>query len=94
MPISKGLIPNSMLCLIPKVLLQCPISVHFMSNSKGLPTLIPNNFSFMKYAGKSVPDLADVGVPHGDGDGPVTPAPGSESKKCPYHVDQREKLNQ
>ena len=40
MPISKGLIPNSMLCLIPKVLLQCPVSVHFMSNSKGLPTLI------------------------------------------------------
>ena len=40
MPISKGLVPNSMLCLIPKVLLQCPVSVHFMSNSKGLPTLI------------------------------------------------------
>ena len=42
MLISKGLIPNSMLCLIPKVLLQCPVSVHFMSNSKGLPTLIRN----------------------------------------------------
>ena len=26
MPISKGLIPNSMLCLIPKVLLQCPVN--------------------------------------------------------------------
>ena len=34
---------------------------------------MPNNFSFMKYAGKSVPGLADVGVPHGDGDGPRTP---------------------
>ena len=30
---------------------------------------MPNNFSFMKYAEKSVPGLADVGVPHGDGDG-------------------------
>ena len=27
----------------------------------------------MKYAEKSVPDLADVGVPNGDGDGPRTP---------------------
>ena len=27
----------------------------------------PNNFSFMKYAEKSGPGLADVGVPHGDG---------------------------
>ena len=34
---------------------------------------MPNNFSFMKYAEKSVPGLADVGVPHGDGDGPRTP---------------------
>ena len=33
---------------------------------------VPNNFSFMKYAEKSVPGLADVGVPHGDGDGPRT----------------------
>ena len=33
---------------------------------------MPNNFSFMKYAEKSVPGLADVGVPHGDGDGPRT----------------------
>ena len=55
---------------------------------------MPNNLSFMKYPLKSVPDLADVGVPHGDGDGPVTPASGSRSKKCAYHVDQREKLNQ
>ena len=29
--------------------------------------ILPNNFSFMKYAEKSVPGLADVGVPHGDG---------------------------
>ena len=34
---------------------------------------IPNNISFMKYALKSVPGLADVGVPHGDGDGPRAP---------------------
>ena len=35
---------------------------------------MPNNFCFMKYALKSVPGLADVGVPHGDGDGPRTPS--------------------
>ena len=34
---------------------------------------MPNNFCFMKYALKSVPGLADVGVPNGDGDGPRTP---------------------
>ena len=34
---------------------------------------MPNNSSFMKYAEKSVPGLADVGFPHGDGDGPRTP---------------------
>ena len=34
---------------------------------------ISNNFSYMKYALKSVPGLADVWVPHGDGDGPRTP---------------------
>ena len=31
---------------------------------------MPNNISFMKYALKSVPGFADVGVPHGDGNGP------------------------
>ena len=41
MPISKGLIPNSILCLIPKVLLQCHVFRPFMPNSKGLPTPIP-----------------------------------------------------
>ena len=46
----------------------------------------------MKYALKSVPCLADVGVPHGDEDGPGTLAPESGSKKCAYHVDQHEKL--
>ena len=51
-----------------------------------------SNFSLMKYALKSVPGLADVGVPHGDGDGPRTPALGSGSKIDLYHVDQREKL--
>ena len=34
---------------------------------------VPNNFCFMKYALKSVPGPADVGVLHGDGDGPRTP---------------------
>ena len=34
---------------------------------------MPNNVSSMKYALKSVPGLADVGVLHGDGDGPRTP---------------------
>ena len=33
---------------------------------------LPNNISSMKYALKSVPGLADVGVPHGAGDGPRT----------------------
>ena len=34
---------------------------------------MPNNSCSMNYALKSVPGLADVGVPHGDGDGPRTP---------------------
>ena len=29
---------------------------------------MPNKTSSMKYSVKSVPGLADVGVPHGDGD--------------------------
>ena len=33
---------------------------------------MPNNVSSMKYAQKSVPGLADVGVSHGAGDGPRT----------------------
>ena len=54
--------------------------------------ITPNNTSCMKYALKSVPGLADVGVPHGDGDGPITPAPGSGSKIYTHQVDQHEKL--
>ena len=27
---------------------------------------MPNNFSFIRYAQKTVPGIADVGVPHGD----------------------------
>ena len=50
---------------------------------------MPNNVSSMKYALKSVPGFADVGVPHGDEDGP---APGSGSKNYMHHVDQHEKL--
>ena len=53
---------------------------------------MPNNFSSMKCALKSVPGIADVGVPHGDEDGPVALAPGSGSKICGYHIDQHEKL--
>ena len=53
---------------------------------------MPNNIASMTYALKSVPGLADVGVPHGDGDGPRAPAPGSRSKMPLYHVDQHEKL--
>ena len=34
---------------------------------------MPNNIFLMKYALKSVPGLADVGVLHGVGDGPRTP---------------------
>ena len=34
---------------------------------------LPNIISSMKYALKSVPGLADVGVLHGDEDGPSTP---------------------
>ena len=34
---------------------------------------MPENVSSMKYALKSVPGLADVGVLHGDADGPSTP---------------------
>ena len=32
-----------------------------------------NNISSMKYSLKSLPGLADVKVPHGDGDGPRAP---------------------
>ena len=46
----------------------------------------------MKYALKSVPGLTDVGVPHGDEDGPGSLAPGSGSKKYAYYVDQHQKL--
>ena len=53
---------------------------------------MPNNISSTKSALKSVPGLADVGVPHGDGDGSRTPAPGSGSKIDAYHVDQWVKL--
>ena len=34
---------------------------------------MPINISSMKSALKSVPGLADVGIPHGDWDGPRTP---------------------
>ena len=34
---------------------------------------MPDNSCYKKYALKSVPGLADVEVPHGDGDGTRTP---------------------
>ena len=46
----------------------------------------------MKHALKSVPANADVGVLHGDEDGPGTLAPGSGSKFHVYHVDHHKKL--
>ena len=39
---------------------------------------MPNNTFSMMYALKSVPGLADVGVPHGDGDGPQSSTQMSE----------------
>ena len=53
---------------------------------------MPNNVSSMKYALKSVPGLADVGVPHGVEDGPRTPVLGSGSKITAYHVNRGKKL--
>ena len=53
---------------------------------------VSNDFSFMKYALKAVPGVADVGDPHGGEYGPKTPALGSGSKMHAYHVDQHEKL--
>ena len=53
---------------------------------------MPNNMSSMKYPLKSVPGLADVGVPQGGEDGPRTPAPGFGSKITAYHIGQHEKL--
>ena len=53
---------------------------------------MPKIMYSMKYALNSVPGLADVRVLHGDGDGPITPAPGSESKIYTHQVDQHEKL--
>ena len=55
---------------------------------------MPNNISSMKYSLNSVPGLADVGVPHGVEDGPISPASGSGSKIKAYHVDQRKKLKE
>ena len=52
----------------------------------------PNNSCSMKYALESVSGLADVGVPHGDEDGPGVQAPGSGSKIHTHHVVQHEIL--
>ena len=47
-----------------------------------------------RYALKSGPGLADVGVLHGGEDGTRAPAPGSGSKIYAYQVDQCEKLKE
>ena len=41
---------------------------------------IPNYTSSIKFALKSVPGLADVGVPHGDGDAEVLEGPPDEDE--------------
>ena len=41
---------------------------------------MPNNMSSMKYALKSVPGLADAGVPHGDGSQSPSQMPGGLEK--------------
>ena len=43
-----------------------------------------NNMSSMKYALKTVPGLADVGVPHGDGDGPMELRPEGPDQKSEH----------
>ena len=53
---------------------------------------MPNNISFMKYAVKSVPGLADVGVLDGDRDGPPEAFRGQNLEKPAYPVVQWEKL--
>ena len=53
---------------------------------------MPNNVSSMKYALKSVPGLADVGVPHGDGVSPPEAFRGQNLEKPAYPVVQWEKL--
>ena len=53
---------------------------------------MPNNISSMRYALKSVPGLADVGVPPWGWSGPVTLARGSGSKNYTLRNDQHEKL--
>ena len=42
---------------------------------------MPNNSCYMKYALKSVPGDADVGVPHGDEDGPPELRPEGPDQK-------------
>ena len=56
---------------------------------------MPNNISSMLYSLKSVPGLADVGVPHGFGAGPLKLQPqGQDKKNYRHHVDQHEKLKE
>ena len=56
------------------------MSVGVWKNFQMTNFTMPNNISTMMYALKSVPGFADVGVPHGGEDGPVTPPQRSGSK--------------
>ena len=47
---------------------------------------MPNNVSSMKFAQKSFPGLADIGVPHGDRDGPRTPPICLEVNRKKFHL--------
>ena len=69
---------------------RCPVGVR--KKFEMTDSTLPRNMSSVKYALKSVPGLADVGVPHGGEDASRTQAQGSGSKITTYHVDQHEKL--
>ena len=53
---------------------------------------MPYKIYLMNFSPQPIPGVADIGVPHGGEDGPVTQAPGSGSKITTHHVDQHEKL--
>ena len=55
-----------------------------MKNFQMTSFTVPDNSCSMKYALKPVPGLADVGVPHGDGDGPPELRPEGPDQKCPH----------
>ena len=56
----------------PRTPPRCLVGVR--KNHQMTPLTMPNTIFSMKLALKSVPGHADVGVPHGDEDGPRTPS--------------------